>query len=213
MPPRLVLFDFDGTLADSFPFFAANMGVLADRHGFLRLPEHELDELRTLGAREILARARVPLWKLPVIAADFRRMMAERIDDIRLFPGTGEMLAALKAGGVRIGVVTSNSEANVRRALGRDLSALIDHYGCGLALFGKTRKLRQMLAAARIQPSGAVLVGDELRDLEAARQAGILFAAVTWGYTLGPALAAARPDLIVESMDALAASLLDGACI
>ncbi len=204
------MFDFDGTLADSFPVFAATLGAVADRHGFRRFGPEEMDDLRALGAREILARAEVPLWKVPAIAADMRRRMAARIEEIRLFPGTAEMIEDLVAAGVRIAVATSNSEATVRRVLGADLAGRIDHYGCGVALFGKGRTIRRLLAAARVAPGEAVLVGDELRDLEAAREAGVRFVAVAWGYTLPTALAAAGADRLVDRMDGLAAAVLEG---
>lgn len=205
---RLALFDFDGTLADSFPVFAAIYGDVADRHGFRRFGPEEMDGLRTLGAREILAKAGVPMWKLPAIATDMRRRMAARVDEIGLFPGTAEMMEALVDAGVRIAVATSNGEETVRRVLGPSLAARVDQFGCGVALFGKGRTLRRILAAAKVAPGEAVLIGDELRDLEAAREAGVRFVGVAWGYTRPTALRAAGAAAVVERMDDLAAAVL-----
>lgn len=195
---RLSLFDFDGTLADSFPFFAETLGDVADRFGFRRFGADEVDDLRALGAREIMARAGVPMWKVPAIAAHFRARMAERINEIPLFPGAGEMLAGVRAGGATIAVVTSNAEDNVRRVLGPELARLVDHFDCGLALFGKAARIRRLIRHFGRRPDDCVFVGDELRDLDAARACGIRFVGVGWGYTRPDALAAAGADVVVN---------------
>lgn len=208
VPVKVVIFDFDGTLADSLPFFRATFAEVADRHGFRSFAPEELDELRSLSAREIMARAGVPLWKVPAIATDFRRRMAERIGEIALFPGIEEALRGLQASGVRIAIATSNSEANVRAVLGSELQRTVSHFACGIALFGKARKLRQIIRSVGVQAGDAILVGDELRDLEAARSAGIPFAAVSWGYTEPDALRRAGPDRFVTNIEDLAPILL-----
>jgi phosphoglycolate phosphatase len=161
---RLIIFDFDGTLADSFPWFLSVFDRMADRHGFSRLDRSRMEELRALSAREMIARQRVPAWKLPTIAADMRRWMAEDAHQISLFEGAGEMLGALKASGLTLAVVTSNSEANVRAILGPENVARIDHYACGASMFGKKAKLRQVLKASGVAAAEALSVGEKLRD-------------------------------------------------
>ncbi len=72
MAYELAIFDFDGTLADSFEFFVSTHNVLAERHGFAALDDSRLHEYRGLEPREIMRRQRVPMWKLPFIAKGFR---------------------------------------------------------------------------------------------------------------------------------------------
>jgi phosphoglycolate phosphatase len=198
---RLAIFDFDGTLADSFGWFSGVFNQVADRYRFRRTDAHELDDFRGRGAREIIARLGIPAWKLPLIARHIRRRMSAEIDLIATFPGTGDMLRGLAERGVRLAVVSSNAAANVRHVLGRDLAPLIHHYGCGASIFGKRAKLRAAGRAVGIAPAAAIAIGDELRDLHAARAAGIAFGAVTWGYTTPEALRAAGPDAIFASAD------------
>ena len=97
MPYSLVIFDLDGTLADSFPWFLRNVNDVADRFGFRRIADDEIEPLRRAGAREILKRQNVPLWKLPAIARHMRRLKAAHVGDIALFPGADAMLRALHA--------------------------------------------------------------------------------------------------------------------
>lgn len=189
MKYRLLIFDFDGTLADSFGWFLANINAAAHEHGFTPLPMDRLDEFRGLGSRELIARLGLPLWKVPVVTASMRRAMAGGIDAIRPFDGVHELLCALRQRGVASALVTSNSRANVERVLGRDTAALIDHYACGASLFGKRPLLRRVARAAGVPPAQVLSIGDEQRDADAAAALGMDFAGVSWGYATEGALA------------------------
>ncbi len=204
---RLAIFDLDGTLADSFPWFMEVVNDVADRFGFRRIQEHELDTLRGYDARRMIRHLRTPAWKLPFIARHMRRRMAADIHRIPLFPGTDALLRHLHAHGVTLAVVTSNSEGNVRRLLGPELAGLVRHYGCGASILGKASKLRRVLRASGVAAEEAVKIGDEIRDLHAARAAGMAFYAVGWGYTHAAALAEHGPDAVFGTMDELAAAL------
>ena len=76
MPPALVIFDLDGTLADSYPWFLRHVNDVADRFGFRRIADDDVEALRHAGSREILRRLDVPLWKVPAIARHMRRLKA-----------------------------------------------------------------------------------------------------------------------------------------
>ncbi len=99
---RLVIFDLDGTLADSFPWLVANVNSVADRFGFRRVADEEIEALRHAGTRELLAHLEVPRWKLPRISRHVRRLKAQHVG-IRLFPGVDDMLRSLAAQGRRDG--------------------------------------------------------------------------------------------------------------
>ncbi len=208
MPPALVIFDLDGTLADSYLWFLRHVNGVADTFGFRRIAADDVEALRHSSSRDILRRLDVPLWKLPAIARHMRRLKAAHLADIPLFPGVEVMLRALAEGGVRLVLVSSDHEANARAQLGEANAALFHDFACGAALFGKPAKFRRVLNRAGVEPARAVAIGDEVRDIEAARSAGIACAAVTWGYAAADALRAQRPDLVFERMDEIAPALL-----
>ena len=118
MNPRLIMFDFDGTLADSFGCFLDVADAVADRYGFARLDRSDMQAVRALGARQIIQRQGVPLWKVPMIARHARTLMARDIDRVRCLPASTQPLAELAAGGARLAIVTSNSRDNVLRVMG-----------------------------------------------------------------------------------------------
>jgi phosphoglycolate phosphatase len=207
MPYSLVIFDLDGTLVDSFPWFLRNVNDVADRFGFRRVADGDVEALRHASTREILAHLEVPLVKLPMIARHMRRLKTEQAASIALFDGVGTMLRALAEAGLRLALVSSDAEANARVKLG-EAAALFSDYDCSASIFGKPAKFRRILRSAGVDPAQAIAIGDETRDIEAARATGIACAAVTWGYAAPNALKALGPDLVFERMDDIPDALI-----
>jgi phosphoglycolate phosphatase len=203
----LVIFDLDGTLVDSFPWFKRVLNDVADRFRFRRVAEEDVEELRHLSTRELLAHLQVPSWKLPFIARHMRKLKADPTVKISLFEGVEPMLRTLFKSGVQLALVSSDSEANVKRKLG-DLAALFTYYDCAASLFGKPAKFRRVIRRARASPSHVIAIGDETRDIEAARAVGIACGAVCWGYAAPEALRAQQPDFVFERMEEIAGRLL-----
>lgn len=192
--PRLVVFDFDGTLADSMPFFLANLDAVASTHGFRSFGKDDLDQLRGMGTRELLAYAGIAWWKLPRVSQDFRRRMAASSDSITLFDGVPTMLATLAAR-VPVAIVTSNSRENVEAVLG-DAMRHVSFGQYAAAFLGKTGRLRRVCREAGVPAGQAVYLGDEQRDVEAARASGMRAGAVSWGYASHAALQSMQPDYL-----------------
>jgi len=198
MRHELVIFDFDGTLADSGEWFFCSLNDVADRFGFRRTTVEEREALRHLGGREIIRKLRVPIWKMPAIAAYMRRRASEDIESIRLFEGVAPALETLRQRGMKLAIVSSNAEQNVRTVLGPELADLIDFYGCGSSLFGKAAKFRRAMKQLETVPERTICVGDEMRDIEAAKAVGASCAAVTWGYAAPEALRQLKPTLLLD---------------
>ena len=198
---RLIIFDFDGTLADSAAWFAGTLNSVARRYGFREIDAVEMAQLRGRPNREIMQALKVSAWKLPFIAAHVRRLAAEAAPSITLFPGVAEMIRRLAERGVQVAVVSSNSEAVVRQVLGAELTGLVAHYGCGASVFGKAAKFREVIRKAGVAEADVLSVGDEVRDIEAARKVRLATGAVTWGYATAEILRAQRPSALFETTE------------
>jgi phosphoglycolate phosphatase len=207
MPYALAIFDLDGTLADSFPWFLGVLNTVAREFGFREVAQGDIEPLRHGSVHEILRKLDVPLWKVPQIAHRMRAMKRADMAHISLFPGVDAMLRALADASVTLALVSSDNAANVRGLLGEANAALFTHFACGAALFGKAAKFKQVMREAGVAPGATIAIGDEIRDIEAARAAGIACAAVTWGYAAPKALRAQNPDVVFERVEEIAAML------
>lgn len=198
-PYKLVIFDFDGTLSDSGEWFLSILDDLSERFRFRRVVDRdEVERLRRRPTREVIQHLGIPGWKLPLIARHVRARFRENARDIRTFDGVRAMLQTLADAGIRMMLCSSNGEANVRAVLGPD-AARFEAYFCGSGLFGKVAKFRRAIKASGLAPSAILAIGDETRDIDAARAVGIGAGAVLWGYANPDLLVAMRPDITFAS--------------
>ncbi|WP_335582573.1 MULTISPECIES: HAD hydrolase-like protein [unclassified Caulobacter] len=194
----MVIFDFDGTLADSAAWMIGAINPMARRFGFKTVTDEEIDMLRGRSTREVIRYLGISPWKLPMIAAHGKKLMQADTASIPLFPETPGMLQALHAAGLRLAVVSSNSEKTIRAVLGPDLSGLIEQFSCGASLFGKARKFRKVTSGLPSRDR-VICIGDETRDIEAARVIGLASGAVTWGAAKRSILVEHGPTIVFES--------------
>lgn len=203
----LAIFDFDGTLADSFPFFVSVVNALAHKHDFRPIDLSEVERFRGYDAMKMLHHVGLPLWKMPLVGRSYQALMSKSVASIPLFPGVNGLLRGLAANGITSALVTSNSDAIVRQILGPENTALIKHFHCGVDLFGKRHKLHEVLRKAHCDRSRAIYIGDEARDLEAAKSEHIAFGAVSWGFNSVESLVALCPQELFTRMEDIVARL------
>jgi phosphoglycolate phosphatase len=196
---RLIIFDCDGTLADTLPGMQHIYNEVAGGMGLPLVEDAQLDTLRTLHGDALLRALQVPLWKLPVLVAKMRRAMGACRRQWLLFDGIPTALNALFRKGFHLAIVSSNSRQNVIGVLGAELASLIRDFDCSASIFGKASRLKRLLRRTGISASHTIYVGDEVRDSEAAKECGITFAAVTWGYHGEELLRAQDPSVLLRT--------------
>jgi phosphoglycolate phosphatase-like HAD superfamily hydrolase len=196
---NVLIFDFDGTIADSFEIVLAITNRLAPEFGYPPALPEDVERLRNLSSREIVRQSKVSPFKIPFLVRRLRGELYREIPHLQPIPGIKAALLDLKQQGYQLGIVTSNSRKNVVAFLAaQQLSDMFDFIGSGIALFGKDRILRRILKQQQLNPRDVVYVGDETRDIEAARTIGIKVISVSWGYNTSQALAAENPDYLIH---------------
>ena len=116
-----------------------------------------------------------------------------------LIAAEGRQSPTREAAGIRIALVTSNAEHNARAILGEANARHIEQWECGASLFGKAPRFRRVIRRARLPLAAVLSIGDETRDLTAARTVGIDGAAVLWGYANRDILTALGPVTAFEA--------------
>ncbi|WP_339138679.1 MAG: HAD-IA family hydrolase [Candidatus Electrothrix sp. GW3-4] len=203
MAYREMIFDFDGTIADSFSSFLAVWNRIATECRFRVVAPEEIEFFRDKKSQDVVRALDIPLPKLPFVLQrvrkEFRRMMAE----IPLVPGIKETLIGLQAQGIQLGLLTSNASENVQAFLKLNEVECFDLFSTSSGLWGKARRIEKMLRTYGLDRNQVLYIGDESRDIEAAHKAGVRVAAVTWGYNNAEALKRFSPDYLIERPEEL----------
>ena len=197
--PKVLLFDFDGTIADTLTVSVGIFNAMSEEFSYRPIPEEEIPAARKMGVREIIATYGISLLSVPKIAHRGLKLLHARMDDINPFVGIPEVLHQLKARGYILGILTSNSEENVSLFLRRHQLEIFDFISSSSRLLGKARVIRQILKKNRWSKKEVIFLGDECRDIEAAHKTGIGMVAVPWGFNSRDALCAFHPEQIVET--------------
>lgn len=202
MRPALpyLLFDFDGTLADSAQAILQACNQLAPYFGLRQIPLSDLSYWQQQGGQAALRHVGLDNWKLPLFALCVKWRLRAQMRRLQTFAGLPEVLRALHARGYRMGILTSNTQKNVRLFLqAQGLEGLFGEIVGVPRLSGKAEALSRLLAQLEIPATQAYYIGDEVRDLKAARKAGMRAVAVSWGLNAPDLLAAQQPDLLLHA--------------
>ncbi|NJL84421.1 MAG: HAD family hydrolase, partial [Chloroflexaceae bacterium] len=171
MAIKAVIFDFDGTIADTHQAIIAITNRLAAEFGYTPVDSQRLTQLKNLSSREIVKQAELPLIKLFFLLRRVQKELAREIIYLKPIPGMPDTLKILREAGYKLGIITSNSQENVVRFLEiNQLYSLFEFIYFRATLFGKHRVLRDCLKQQRLHSQEAVYIGDETRDIEAAKR-------------------------------------------
>lgn len=195
---RTVIFDFDGTIADSLEAALKLYNEVAPRHGLKTIQTSEIEDLKNFGAKELIKRFHVSPWKLLTLSKEVRSRLKNSANDISMVKGMDNLLSELKHNDIKIGIVTSNSKKNVEIFLKKWRLTNIDFVYSAKNIFGKERVLNQVIKYQKLNKEDCVYVGDEVRDVEASQKAGIPVIAVTWGFNSEKRLRESQPSYLVS---------------
>lgn len=206
MAIKAVIFDFDGTLADSLTVFTEAIVATLKRSAFT---EQEVAMLREHSTREIIRLLGVPKWRVPFLIPKGMKEIDRRQDRITVFAGISDMLQQLHNKNYKLFIVSSHYEQGIEIFLKQyDLAKYIDQIYAKVGLFGKARALKQLQKQHSYQADQCLFVGDETRDVEAARKAGIRCIAVTWGFNTAEAFETHQPDSFADKPEDIVKILL-----
>lgn len=196
---KVFIFDFDGTIADSFDTILSITNRLAPEFGYPLVRPEDIKLLKNLSSREVLRQSNVSIFLLPFLLRRLRIELNQEIPNLQPIAGMQAALLALKQRGNRLGIVTSNSQENVTAFLEtHQLSDLFEFVGSGLTLLGKGKIIQRIMRQHQLDPATVLYVGDETRDIEAARRVGIQVIAVAWGFNSSQVLAEQHPDFLIH---------------
>lgn len=203
MTAKVILFDFDGTIADTLDALLSITNRLAGEFGYQPVSQDELAQLKNLSSRAIIKLSGISIFKLPFLIRKVKAELNNEIQGLSPITGIKEALIELKNQGNKLGIITSNSQENVMAfLLKNNLHYLFDFIYSGTT-FGKHKVITKLLREENLKFEDVIYVGDEIRDIEAARKSQIKAIAVSWGFNSKEILAEQKPDFLIHQPNEL----------
>lgn len=199
---KTIIFDFDGTIADSIPSNAKILelfNILATENNFKNITLKEIENLRDVGLYESIKLLKIPFYKIPFIANRVRKIIKADETISRPIKNMPEVLKILKKKGYALGIMTSNKKESVETFLKKYNLEIFDFVYSGRNLFGKDQVLKSLFNKQKIDQKGAIYVGDEIRDIQATQKIDLPIIAVTWGYNSKKGLLTHEPEYLIEN--------------
>lgn len=194
---KVLIFDFDGTIADSLPvLIKVYHELLPDKP---ELTKAQIRSLRGMKLTSIPGYLGIAWWRVPFLVRTGRRRMHKHMSEVEVFDGMAEVIETLHARGYTLLIGSSNSAENVKKFLKiRGLYTYFDGIYGHAGIFSKAGALRKILRRSRLQPENTYYIGDEVKDSVAAHEVGMPNISVTWGFNDKASLAATNPTKMVD---------------
>lgn len=200
-----LLFDFDGTIADTLPALIEVYNQSIAKTFFCKMVEpDEVGFLKNQSYQFLAKQYGITWWKLPFLAMRIRTLLNQKMKTIPPVEGIIPVLENLKTKDFRLGILSSNSKENIFPFLQRNkIKSLFDFVYTEKNIFGKDKPLRRILKENSLPQKGLIYIGDEVRDIHAAKKVGIRNASVTWGFHGKELLEKEQPDFLFEKVNGL----------
>jgi len=199
MKYNALIFDFDGTIADTLDEGVKIYNILAEKYSLRQVLQEDLPELRHLSVGRLFDHLGISKHRAPKILFQATRMLKSSIATLPLIPGMATALPMLRKQTEHFGILTSNSVDNVNLFLKtHGLEEVFTFISSTSKLTGKARHLRSIQKNYQIPREQMLYIGDEIRDIRAAQKAQIAIAAVAWGFNSLESLLSEQPDYLLK---------------
>ena len=189
------IFDFDGTICDSFEVVLETANKYLAKHG-KQVTAHDI---RSKGIEKLLKEYKLSTLQTLLFVYKGRREFQKFESQLKVFDGLPPVLAKLSLTN-RLGVLSTNSRENVYKILSRN--KLLDLFAYIISepfLFNKAKRLKTIIKKNKLNPKEVFYIGDEIRDIKAGYEANVNSVGVTWGYEGQKLMKESKPDFLVSS--------------
>lgn len=194
---KYVIFDFDGTLADTEEANFVIYQKLAEKYNLRNITMDELGHLKRMSATDVMSYVEIKKRYLPFILKKGKNLLTQDIKNISLCkPDIFQIIQTLRDMGIKTTIITTNSKTNVRLFLEAHNVDVFDNIASA-SMFSKESQMKKIVRKEKLDPREVLYVGDEIRDIIAAKNAGIDIASVAWGYNTVDSLKKHKPNYLI----------------
>ncbi len=199
MTKKTLIFDFDGTIADDMHLMIGKFNKIAGGFNLPQIRDDEIEKLRGEGSTGIFLNLKISKLKLFLLTRQLQNDFYNSLTECKPFKDIPKILKSLKKRGHKLGIISSNTKENILKFLAQSDLEVFDFVYSGRNLFGKEHVILKAIKQYHLVKSDCVYVGDEDRDVIAAKKAGVLVIAVTWGFNNRKLLEKYQPAFIAEA--------------
>ena len=182
MNKHIIIFDFDGTIADTMPNIIRIINEHAHEFGYKPFSPVDIEKFRGMRPKELIKELNIPFYKLPFFVKKIKDILNKDMLDVKVFSGMAEVLHELKKRGYILGILSSNSKENIEKFCENNNLLMFDFIHSEKNIFGKDKSLNNIIKKNNSKKEEMVYVGDEVRDIEACRKVGLDIISVGWGF-------------------------------
>jgi len=207
-----IVFDFDGTLADSWEVMVEELQKVAMERFGRELTQEHIHWFRSLGAtrasRLIAKREKLSILTMIRVGMEVQKHVKQEEKRVHFYPGIVKMIKDLKKKGYLLGMASANDIKVLSPVLKREgIFKDLEFVTWGRSILGKKRILARMLKRYHFEKSEVIYVGDQVKDIEAAHKLGLRIIAVDWGFNDRSILKKYKPEGLISSPKELEAVL------
>lgn len=180
-----IIFDFDGTLANTLPALINLANKHASKYGFKPITNSQ--RFRELGVKQIIFKElKIPKWRLPILLYQGKKILTKEMTKASLFPYIKTTLQELRKHHT-VGIISSNTKPVIKKVL-QDHQVEVDFIHAKASLLQKERTLARILIQRKLSRKNTVYIADEVRDVIACKRISLPMVGVSWGYNTPQAL-------------------------
>ena len=194
-----VIFDFDGTLVDSSYAVEKLFQYFKQKYKKTYMDREQFRKINALPLMQKIKKMGVPLYKLPAISLEAKRVYFSYIGKIKIIKGIADLLVKLGQSGLDLSILSSNSVRNINHFLNiNKINCFSDIYSAPNML-KKNEDIIKLLKKKKLAKENILYIGDELHDIVACKRIPVKVAAVTWGLDSIDILKSGKPDCICST--------------
>ncbi|MDT3766171.1 HAD-IA family hydrolase [Priestia filamentosa] len=195
---KTVICDFDGTIVDSAQLVYDLFNKFSDKYNYDKMPQEEMEYIRSITFKERFKQYNVSFIKVPRLVMDVVKEYKKSVPFLKVNMEMKEVLKDLKNKGIKLVLISANSKENIEKFLKLNDMEYFDEIIRSNRFFGRNLTVNRFMKSHHLHNEETILIGDEHRDIVAAKKSHIKVISVTWGYDLKDLLVSGKPDFLVE---------------
>lgn len=191
----LIIFDFDGTLADPIDTLVSSINEVAHEHNTAAFMSREL--LASTSLQKAIRKLGISFFRVHNFISAVREEFHNRMQEVSLHSHIPELLQEVH-NHARLAIISSNTESNIQELLSQEIQEYFFHIESA-GMFTKSKHITSLRKQLGLKKHEVLYIGDESRDMHAARRASVECMAVTWGVQHKDSLLASRPTMLAQT--------------